>query len=150
YLGHVDPDYAGSGNNGLLDQLEALRWVADNIASFGGDPANVTVFGTSAGAMSITSLLASPAATGRFHRAIAQSGAGAYPITVEQATAYAERMMSYTRVRTIGELVDLPVERLATYLPRVGSELSTDLEVLHRLDTYLLLGPVIDGITLRE
>ncbi|WP_166997926.1 carboxylesterase/lipase family protein [Paramicrobacterium fandaimingii] len=64
----------GSGNFGLADQIEALRWVQRNAAAFGGDPGNVTVFGQSAGAMSIGALLASPDAEGLFHRAILQSG----------------------------------------------------------------------------
>ncbi len=63
-----------SGNYGLLDQVAALNWVRENIAAFGGDPGNVTVFGESAGGMSILDLLASPLAQGLFHRAIVESG----------------------------------------------------------------------------
>jgi para-nitrobenzyl esterase len=62
-------------NLGLRDQIEALRWVRDNASAFGGDPDNVTIFGESAGAMSVATLLGCPAAHGFFHRAICQSGA---------------------------------------------------------------------------
>ncbi len=62
-----------SGNYGTLDQIEALRWVRRNIAAFGGNPANVTIMGESAGALSVTHLMASPLATGLFQRAIAES-----------------------------------------------------------------------------
>ncbi|MFT5811388.1 MAG: para-nitrobenzyl esterase [Rubritalea sp.] len=63
-----------SGNYGNLDMIAALEWVQTNIASFGGDPDNVTIFGESAGGLNVYSLMASPAAKGLFHRAIAQSG----------------------------------------------------------------------------
>lgn len=67
-------EQAGSGNYGLLDQQAALRWVRDNIASFGGDPDNVTIAGTSAGGDSVGLQLVSPGSLGLFHRAIVQSG----------------------------------------------------------------------------
>jgi para-nitrobenzyl esterase len=83
-----DPD-AGS-NLGLRDQIAALEWVRDNIAEFGGDPENVTIFGESAGGMSVGTLLGTPAAQGLFHRAIAQSGAAHNVSSREQAAEIAE------------------------------------------------------------
>lgn len=73
-LSGIDPDFAGSGNAGLLDQIEALRWVKANIEAFGGNPNRITVFGESAGSMSTSLLLSSPLTTGLIHQAICQSG----------------------------------------------------------------------------
>ena len=70
------PEAGIPGNAGLLDQVAALRWVADNIAAFGGDPGQVTIFGESAGSAAVACLVAMPAARGLFHRAILQSGVG--------------------------------------------------------------------------
>ncbi|TYS10168.1 carboxylesterase/lipase family protein [Bacillus subtilis] len=81
-------DEAYSDNLGLLDQAAALKWVRDNISAFGGDPENVTVFGESAGGMSIAALLAMPAAKGLFQKAIMESGASR-TMTKEKAASTA-------------------------------------------------------------
>ncbi|UAW97203.1 carboxylesterase family protein [Halopseudomonas nanhaiensis] len=90
YIAHpelsAESGYGGSGNYGQMDLIMALRWVQDNIAEFGGDPSNVTIFGESGGGRKVLSLMASPEAAGLFHRAISQSGT-LYPDTRSLAAA---------------------------------------------------------------
>ena len=88
----------GETNFGMRDQVAALRWVQRNIASFGGDPDNVLIFGESAGGMSCGSLMASPEASGLFHKAIPQSGAGHHGMAIETAEANGRQFAAFLGV----------------------------------------------------
>ncbi|NRA01727.1 MAG: carboxylesterase/lipase family protein [Myxococcales bacterium] len=90
----TDGRIPATGNEGLLDQVAALRWVRENIAGFGGNPENVTIFGESAGGMSIGCLLGLPEARGLFHKAIPQSGACGTSNSAERALRAAERVLA--------------------------------------------------------
>lgn len=97
-LGHLFVDrwsesFAGAGNAGLLDLVLALQWVRENVASFGGDAGNVTIFGQSGGGQKVSMLLAMPAATGLFHKAIIQSGPAPKALEPEYAADLAQRLL---------------------------------------------------------
>ncbi len=103
-----------SGNEGILDQIAGLEWVRDNIAEFGGDPGNVTIFGESAGGMSVGTLLAAPAARGLFHKAIPQSGACHTGAARERANRNAERIMAKLGASTADAMRALTPAQLLT------------------------------------
>jgi para-nitrobenzyl esterase len=102
----------GKANRGLLDQVAALEWVRENIAAFGGDPDNVTIFGQSAGAMSVSTLLAMPRAQGLFRRAIAQSGGPHMVVSADSAQLVGQRLAERLGVSaTQSAIAAVPVER---------------------------------------
>ncbi|MBV8462950.1 MAG: carboxylesterase family protein, partial [Acidimicrobiales bacterium] len=90
--------WTGWGNWGIADQVTALRWVQQNIRAFGGDPGNVTLFGESAGGMSVATLLTVSEAKGTFHQAIVQSGPP-YTHAADRAAAHADRLFAHLGVR---------------------------------------------------
>ena len=85
-------DTAAPGNFGMLDQVEALKWVQDNIENFGGNPNKVTIFGVSAGGSSVSLHLLSPLSKGLFHQAITESGVDLSPFAI-QPTSFWSRFL---------------------------------------------------------
>lgn len=132
-------------NRGMLDVLAALRWIQDNIAAFGGNPANVTLFGQSAGAIIVTGILAEPTAGGLFHRAIVQSGTGTGAFTTEQADRITEAVgRELGREPTAEAMVDISDEEFVRVLGQLGA---VDLRVgdtFHPLGGITPLGLVLD------
>jgi para-nitrobenzyl esterase len=115
YLGELGgSEYATSGNQGMLDIVAALRWVRENIATFGGDPGNVLVFGESGGGSKTSTLMAMPAAHGSFHRAGIQSGAMLRGIPRDVATETARRLLAGLGLGShqLSRLADVPAENL--------------------------------------
>ena len=129
-----------TGNEGLLDQAFALAWVRDNIDRFGGDPANVTIFGESAGGMSVGALMALPQAKGLFHKAIPQSGAAHTANTLSQSNEVASKLLAALDVSPNSNLSKL-YEISAEEITRVGAEVSLEIQGMP-------FQPCIDGAQL--
>ncbi len=135
HLAHLTGgDFAAAGNAGLLDIVEALKWVRDNIAAFGGDPGSVTLFGQSGGGMKISTLMAMPAAAGLFHKAIVQSGPMVRVQTAQEGSQAAQRLLSSLSIAPAdaAQLRSIPAEAL--------------LDAGNKIQTFY--GPVVDGVHL--
>lgn len=145
HLGLVD-GHGEAINLGIQDQIAALDWVAENIHHFGGDPNKVTIFGESAGGMSVSTLMSSPKARERFHRVIAQSGAAQNASSVETAQEMVE--FGLTRIgigpRDIDDMREWPLERI------MDAQTAMDIPMLRQFSTrnglmHLSFQPVVDG-----
>ncbi|PPJ35828.1 carboxylesterase [Nocardia nova] len=133
-------------NRGILDQIAALGWVHDSIAAFGGDPANVTVFGQSAGGASVAALLVMPTAAGLFRRAISQSMPGTY-FTPQLAEAISTTIAAELGARaTIADLARLPPRALTDATTAVIAKLPEFVDIWGPMAlTPTPFSPVVDG-----
>ena len=130
------PDYAQSGVAGMLDIVQALEWVRDNIAAFGGNPADVTIFGESGGGWKVSLLMAMPGAAGLFHKAVIQSGPGLKGARPAESAKTARALLAELGISTPEELAALSTETISKASVRVPGE------------AMRLCTPVVDGVAL--
>ena len=137
------PEFASSGDVGMMDIVAALRWVRDNISEFGGDPNTVMIFGQSGGGRKVATLLAMPSAKGLFHRATIESGATLRLVEPDQGTRVSRELMSTLGIAKdrVRDLQSVPLDRL----------MSAYFEVVRRMNVDQMtqgFSPLVDGIVL--
>src|SRR5690348_6083922 len=145
-LSEFSREFAASGDVGMLDIVQALKWVRTNIANFGGDPNTVMIFGQSGGGRKVETLLAMPSAKGLFHRATVESGAALQVAGREVAIRNAEQLLAKLGIAKtdVHELQKLPVERILTaYFAVVRDERGVD-------QTVNGFSPAVDGTILPQ
>jgi len=132
--------YQQSSNVGMLDIVRSLEWVRDNIAEFGGDPNNVTIFGQSGGGGKVSTLMAMPSAKGLFHRAIVQSASAIRGIPKDQATSSAEKYLSLLGLKSnqLDELQQLPADKLVAAMGGGGAVGGAGLSLAPVVDDHSL------------
>lgn len=135
-------EYSESNNLGMIDQIEALKWIKKNIGHFGGDENNITIFGESAGGSSVSLLMTMPEAKGLFHKVIAQSGTFNFKKTAETAKKISNDFIRLTGANTMGELQSLSTDRLRHYCSQLMEEYGYGHE--------LMFSPVTDGRLIPE
>ncbi len=146
YLAEIaGQEFAGSGMAGMLDVEMALRWVRDNVETFGGDPGNVTIFGESGGSRKVSIMMAMPSAKGLFHKAIIQSSPGLRGKPSGAATEFAERLLTKLGIKKneIKKLQQLPAQQLLDAVTSLTPE--SRRPGGNRGRDIMQLSPVVDG-----
>jgi para-nitrobenzyl esterase len=140
-------EYASSANVGMLDLIAVLEWVRDNIATFGGDPRSVTIFGQSGGGGKIIALLAMPAAKGLFHRAIVQSGPFLKSLSPDYSEQLAELVIAELGLSKsqLSELQLIPVDRLSGAAAEAMKKMPRPKPSIRRVYGEYDWGPTVDG-----
>jgi len=137
-------EYASSGINGMLDAELALKWVRENIETFGGDPGNVTIFGESGGGRKVSVMMAMPSAKGLFKKGIVQSSPGLRGRDPKAATEVAERFLAKLNIKKneIEKLQEIPAQQLLDTMSTIAPDSPESVMVSRAI---MSLSPVVDG-----